>query len=321
MTDKYSYILIGDDRGRNIARKQGRLMLAGLYQWSSAFDRYGKCGTVDTLWRKDDLEKYSIVHVNYTPSNIQLPTVVREELGTSSSTKLVVNVDIDVRYWGANWSYSITEFIRELRLADCVFHVEPHGADMLSHLLDRRVHVCPHPVDVSGLYDYIDKEREPMVATVFHRYTADILPSYIAQKNLPLRRVLFGYTPVGKQSAVANAGMFDQILPYQDYEAHIGELKKAAFGCDLYAGYSYGRAVVEFAALGIPAVVSSTIAASRRLFPYTTVDPFDTRTAERRFEELLQNDDMCDDVISTAHSACKYYSLENSYSRFVEMIE
>jgi len=317
---KYSYILIGDDRGRNVLRNSGRLMLAGLYLWSFAFDKYGAGGTIDTFWRADDLD-YDIVHINYTPSNVQLPTVVREELGDSSSTKLVINVDVDLRFWGANWSYNIINMIKELKLADVIFHVEPHGAQVLEHLLGRKVHVCPHPVDVSSLYDYIEKEREPMIATIFHRYTADILPAFIAQKDVPLRRVLFGYTPVGRQSAVANAGMFDQILPYQPYEAHIQELCKSAFGCDLYSGYSYGRSVVEFAALGIPAVVSSTIAASKRLFPYTTVRPFDTRTAERRFKELLQNEDMCDDVISTAHSTCKYYSLENSYRRFVEMIE
>lgn len=318
-----SYILIGDDRGRNFTNEDGKdkLLLSGLYLWSTAFRKFGKQGTIDTVWRLEDLEDYDVVHINYTPSNIQLPTVIRNELGDSSDTKLVINVDLDISKMSANWSYHITEMMKELKMADCIFHVEPKGAEILTHMLDTEVKVCPHPVDVSGLYDHIAKERDPMIGVMFHRYTAETLIPYIATKNIPMRRVLFGYTPIGKQGAVANAGMYDDILMYQNYGSHIDALSRMFLGCDLYSGYSFGRSVVEFAGLLIPAVVSNTIDAANRLFPDTCVNPFDTKGAEELYKKLLDDPDFADHVIKQAHEGCKFYSLENSYRRFMEMIE
>jgi glycosyltransferase involved in cell wall biosynthesis len=328
---RYSYILIGDDRGRNHLNKEksndgegitkNDLQLAGLYQWANCFQQDGAGGIIEPLWRRDDLEDHDIVHVNYTPSNLQLPSVIRDELGSSSSTKLVINVDLDVKQWSTNYSYYFTAMVRDLKCADVLFHVEPHGASVLSHLLGRKVHVNPHPVDVTKLYDFIKKEREPVIGVQFHRYTAETLMPYIAAQNIQLRRILFGYTPIGKQAAVANSKMYDQILMYQSYRDHIEELSKCSVGIDLYSGYSYGRASIEMAGLGIPAVVSNTIGAAERLFPFTAVEPFDTRAAEDKLKELVTNPDFADKVIKHAHQNCGYYSLTNSYERFVRMIE
>jgi len=246
--------------------------------------------------------------------------VIREELGNSSSTKIVMNVDLDISQMSASWAYHTPNMVRELKIADTVFHVEPKGAEILSHLLDREVKINPHPIDVSTMYDYIKKEREPLIATLFHRYTGSTLIQYIAQRNIPLRRALFGYTPIGKQAAVANAGMFDQILMYMSFPEYIEEMSKAVMGCDLYSGYSYGRATIEMAALGIPAVVSNTIAASH-LFPETSVHPFDTKGAEEKFKKIISDADFADEVIKTAHTGCSIYSLKNSYDRFIEILE
>ena len=320
MSEKISYILIGDSKGRDLANKSNDLQLSGLYLWSNAFEKFGKEGKIDIFWRKEDLEDFDIVHINYTPSNIQLPSVIREELGNSSSTKIVMNVDLDISQMSASWAYHTPNMVRELKMADTVFHVEPKGAEILSQLLDREVKINPHPIDVSTMYDYIKKEREPLIATLFHRYTGSTLIQYIAQRNIPLRRALFGYTPIGKQAAVANAGMFDQILMYMSFPEYIEEMSKAVMGCDLYSGYSYGRATIEMAALGIPAVVSNTIAASH-LFPETSVHPFDTKGAEEKFKKIISDADFADEVIKTAHTGCSIYSLKNSYDRFIEILE
>jgi len=319
MTDKLSYILIGDPKGKELANKGDNLRLSGLYLWSTAFEHFGKAGAMDTFWRKQDLEEFDMVHINYTPSNLQLPTIIRDELGYGSSTKIIINIDLDVSIMSQNWAYYTHAMIKGLHEADVIFHVEPKGAEILSHLLDRDVKVCPHPVDVSALYDYIKKEREPMAGVMFHRYTPSTLIPYIALRNIPLRRVLFGYQ-AGKQPTVANAGMYDQIMLYTSFQEHVEEFSKSAVGCDLYQGYSYGRTVVESAGLCVPMVCSSTIAASH-LFPETTVHPFDTHGAEEKFKRLVSDDDFADEVIKTAHNACGLYSLKNSYSRFLKMLE
>jgi len=326
MTNKYKYILIGDKRTQELANKKSDIKLSGLYQWSETFQTFGEKGVVDNLWRKEDLEDFDIIHINYTPSNIQLPTMIRDQLGDSSSTKLVINVDYDISLMSASWAYHVNIMIKELRMADVLFHVEPKGAEVLGHMLNRDIKINPHPVDVSGLYDFIKGDRltnpewSPFTATIFHRYTASTLPQYISQKNLPLRRVLFGYQPIGKQAVVANCGMFDQILMYMPFQEYVEEISKALLGCDLYSGYSYGRVTIEMAGLCVPAVVSSTIGASH-LFPYTTVDPFDTRKAEDLFQRLISDSEFANLVVKTAHERCSVYSLKNSYSRFVEMIE
>lgn len=319
MTKKISYLLIGDPRGKELANKSNTLQHSGLYLWSTVFERFGKAGAIDTLWRKEELESFDVVHTNYTPSNLQLPTIIRDELGDSSSTKLIINIDLDVSIMSQNWAYYTPAMVKGLKAADTIFHVEPKGAEILSHLLDREVKVCPHPVDVSALYDYIKKEREPIAGVMFHRYMPNTLIPYIALRNIPLRRVLFGYQ-ASKQPTVANAGMYDQIMMYTTFQEHVEEFSKSVVGCDLYQGYSYGRVTVEMAALGIPAVISNTIAASH-LFPETTVHPFDTKSAEEKFNKLLSDDEFVNEVIKTAHTGCGMYSLKNSYNRFLEMLE
>lgn len=323
MTNRFSYLLVGDSRGRNHLNskpEEQRLQLSGLYQWANAFARYGKSGTIDAFWRKEDLEEYDIVHINMTPSNLQHISVIKDELG-ESSTRIVCNVDLDVAHWSVNYSYYMTSLVRELEKADILFHVESAGANVLRHLMNREVHVCPHPVDVSGIYDHMKKEREPMAGVMFHRYTGESMVPYIALRNIPLRRVLFGYTPIGKQAAVANAGMYDDILPHQGFRQHIEELSKMFLGCDLYHGYTYGRSVVELAALAIPTVASNTIEAARYLFPETTVDPFDTKGAEEKFNKIISDPDFADAVLLTAAEGRRMYGLKSRYKAFCEMVE
>ena len=322
MSTKLSYCLIGDDRGNNIINpKIDTVQLSGLYLWSRTFEKYGSHGEIHPIWRKEDLEKHDIIHVNYTPSNIQLPTIIRQELGDNSSTKLVINVDLDVRYWGTNWPYYLTQFMNELKMADKLFHVEPHGADILNHILNKKVHTIPHPVDVTNIFDFVRKEREPIIGTIFHRYFPNTLIPFTVQKNIPLKKVLFSFQPVNKKRIVSNAGMFDQIISVQSFKKHLTELSKCAIGCDLYEGYTFGRSIVELAALGIPSICSSSIAASNKLFPYTSVDPYDVRGAEKLLLKLCNDDDFTDTVIKHANKNCGFYSLKNSYTKFIEMIE
>jgi len=316
------YLLIGDPVGRDLANSDDKddIQLSGLYQWANVFQKYGSKGTIKPCWRKEDLEKYDIVHINYTPSNIQLPTVVKEELG-DSSVKIVLNVDLDTSLWSRNWAPHITNMINEIKMADIVFHVEPVGQKLVSQLIDKPVYMCPHPVDVAGLYDYILKleDREDIIGTIFHRYTGETMTQYLAQKKIPLRRVMFGMRQ-DETKLAAKQRMYDQLILQQKFPDFISEIAKSRMGCDLYDGFSFGRVPIEFAALSIPAVVSNRIGSSC-LFPYTTVDPYDVEEAHKLFLKLLTNTDFANKVITTAHERCSYYSLKNSYDRFIKMIE
>jgi len=108
------YLLIGDPKGKETANKGASsddIQLSGLYLWQQTFNENGGTGVINTLWRKEDLEDYDVVHVNYTPSNIQAPTIIRQELGNSSSTKLVLNMDLDIARLSPTWSYHLTNMV------------------------------------------------------------------------------------------------------------------------------------------------------------------------------------------------------------------
>ncbi|MBW2077893.1 MAG: methyltransferase domain-containing protein [Deltaproteobacteria bacterium] len=313
--NKLSYCLIGDPQAIDGVKNHGGVVLSGLWQWGLAFDEHGNKGDVRLLRRKEDLEEYDIIHINMTAGNLALPSMVRDEIGNNSDTKLIVNVDFDVMQWGANWQYP-TLLTQALNCADLVFHVESTGASVLEHVLERKVHTLPHPVDVDGIDMYKKTEREPTIATMWHRYIPDATLPYFAQKDIPLYRVLLGYT--GKVPTLA---MYDFVYKPRGFIDTIKTMASATFGCDLYPGRTYGRAVVEFAALAVPCVCSNTIDAARRCFPSLTVDPFDVAGAHKLFTDLIGDPDRIGEVYRYAYEAAGYYSQKNSYARMVEAIE
>lgn len=313
--------MIGDPAAASQSLSASTPNLSGLWLWSRAFREYGKDGDIRIIWRKEDLEEWDVIHINYTPSNIQLPSIIREELGYSSSTKLIINVDLDISYHGINWAYWTPIMIKELKMADVLFHVESTGAQYIEEMLDRekQVHTLPHPVDVRRLYDFKKTDREDFIACIFHRYHPDTITPYIATKGLPLRKHLFNYQDKEGKFA-ASQGCWDKIIGSTTPMEYINQVNKALIGCDLYRGYTFGRTVVEFAALGIPTVCSNTIEASKYLFPKTCVDPFDIKSAKERLS-LLLNNEFANNILIYAHEHCAWYGLEKRYEEMIKILE
>lgn len=313
--NKLSYCMIGDPAAIDRIKKDDDVVLSGLWQWSLSFDKYGKKGDVRLLRRKEELEEYDIIHINMTAGNLALPQMVHDELGDDSSTKLVANVDFDVVQWGANWQYP-TLLTKAIDCADMIFHVESTGANILEHVLNRNIHTLPHPVDVVGLDKYKKTDREPTITTMWHRYIPDCTLPYFAQKDIGLYRVLLGYS--GK---VPTLSMYDFVYPLRDYISTIETISSSKFGCDLYPGRTFGRSIVEFAALAVPCVCSNTIESSNRCFPDISIDPFDIKKAHEIYTNLIDDDEKYVSAFTYAYEAAGYYSQENSFNRFIECIE
>lgn len=313
--NKLSYCLIGDPQAIAGVKNNTDVVLSGLWQWSITFDKYGKKGDVRLLRRKEDLEEYDVIHINMTAGNLALPQMVRDEIGNNSDTKLVVNVDFDVMQWGANWQYP-TLLTKAVDHADMLFHVESTGANILEHALNRKVYTLPHPVDVVGLDKYKKTEREPTIVTMWHRYIPDAATPYIAQKDIGLYRVLLGYT--GK---VPTLPMYDFVYQRRDYIRTIETMSAAKFGCDLYPGRTFGRTLIEFAALAVPCVCSNTIESANKCFPNLTIDPFNVKKAHELYTTLIDNDDKYVAAYEYAYEAAMYYSQKNCYDRFVDVME
>jgi len=323
--NKLSYCLIGDPVAVNdrdstveshheIRQHSITTQLSGLWQWNRAFDRYGDGGDTRLIRRKEDIEEYDIVHINLTGGNLALPKMVRDQIG-ESDTKLIINVDFDVMQWGANWQYP-TLLIDALKQADFVFHVESTGAAMLSHVIKKDVPCIPHPVDVDGIDHRKKSTREPTIVTMWHRYIPDATIPYLAQRDIPLYRVLLAHT--GKIPTLA---MYDYVYKPLKFIDGIDIMASGKFGCDLYPGRTYGRSVVEFAALAVPTVCANTIDAARRCFPTMCVDPFDIKAAHEIFNHLIDDDDAYAEAMEEAYQLSGYYSLKNSYTRIVEAID
>lgn len=313
--NKLSYCLIGDPHAINGVKNSGEVVLSGLWQWGLAFDKHGKKGDVRLLRRKEEIEEYDIIHINMTSGNLPLPQMIRDEIGDDSDTKLVVNVDFDVMQWGQNWVYP-TLLTKAVDCADMIFHVESTGAEILEHVLNRKVHTLPHPVDVDGLDRYKKTVREPTIVTMWHRYIPDATLPFFAQNDVPLHRVLLGYA-----GNVSILPMYDFVYKQRDYISTIETMSTAALGCDLYPGRTFGRSVVEFAALAVPCVCSNTIEAARRCFPSLAVDPFDVAGAHKLFMDLIDDEDKISEVYKYAYDAAGYYSQKNCYERMIGAIE
>lgn len=313
--NKLSYCLIGDPVAFESIKNSDGLTLSGLWQWSLSFDNYGSRGDVKLIRRKEELEEFDVIHINMTGGNLALPNMVRDELGDSSDTKLVINVDFDVMQWGANWQYP-TILLKAIECCDMLFHVESTGSKTLSHVLNRDVHTLPHPVDVVGLDKYKKSDREPTIVTMWHRYVPDCVHPYFAQKDIPLYRVL-----LGSREKIPTLSMYDFSYQPQPFVDGIDIMSRATFGCDLYPGRSYGRSVIEFAALAVPCVCSNTVEASCRCFPDLAIDPYDVSAAHRLFEMLIDDQEKLVDVYTHAYESAGYYSQKNCYARFIEALE
>lgn len=316
--NKLSYCMLGDSMavaGIEQYTNKGVPMLSGLWQWHLAFDKHGKKGEVRLIRRKEELEDYDVVHVNMTAGNFGLPHMIRDQLGESSSTKLISNIDFEVGAWGQLTHPTMLEKV--MQCADMVFHVETRGADVLTNVLDRPVPALPHPVDVDGIDRYKKTDREPYIANVYHRYYPDITIPYWVIRDLPLYSMLLGYG----NGKVPSLPMYDQVFGHIPFVNMLENMSKAKFGIDLFHGYNYGRTVVEFAALAIPCVCSETIDAAHRCFPDLVVNPFDVKKAHDLFTELIDDDEKYIDVFTRAYEAAGYYSQKNCYDRMVEALE
>lgn len=294
----------------------GNTSLTGLYSWTKAFRGDAKfIPGVD----KDIAEKYDIIHMNMTPGNMGVPLKLREILGKDSSTKIVMNVDYAYEMWQNNFKVLDVMF-HELNRADMIFHVEPIGAKILEHNLKRKVHVIPHPADIKHIKARKKPPSELWFGTMHHRYdigTAWISP-YLAMKDIPnIQKVLLGVTP----DIDVPSYEFDQVFQRVNFEEGLNFMSNCIVGCDPFSYHSYGRCVIEWAAMGIPVVGSERISAMHRLFPDLVVEPNDVSKMHTHFKNLYYHPDLAEELGAQAREKSEYYSLDNCRSMVLEALE
>lgn len=301
------------------------VVLSGLFCWVAAFDKYGKGGEAKASMVKEHLEDFDVVHVNYTPGNASYLGAIRDALGNNSDTALIANVDHAVDMWGNSDPHTMEYYLKK---ADFVFHVESMGARRLERLLDMDVPVIPHPVDVESVEKFkSEPDPEAQVITVqYHRYMNTWCQGWYALRRLrkthrELRAILMG---VMNDTRVPINSMFDECINRCGYENWLKLLSKAAVNIDVTPMHTYGRGVVDAAALGVPTIAGKNTEASKILWPggETTVDDVENDyDIERIVRVLLDNEKLNSELSVIGQKNATRYGLRHSYERMVNTLE
>ena len=321
MTKKLSYMLYSGKMSDDVYT-----MVPGLLQWSVAFEKFGKGGTLSADIHRHSLENYDVVHVNYTPRNDSYIAAIRNALGEKSDTKIIANVDYAVGMWNSMDPHIMKAMLEK---ADMIFHVEPVGAGRIRSLvkdeMKKNVFTIPHPVNTTEIQKMASEDREPVIACQYHRYL-DSWQDYwwglkeIRETHEDHKVILMNYTAPEKRSNVPIVCMFDEVVGRMKYFEYLKLLSHVMINIDITPDYTYGRGVVDAAALGVPTIGSRTIEAANRLFSTTSVVARDDKKLNELCIELILDIGLQESVANAAMRDCHFYSLENSYNRMVNAI-
>ena len=296
------------------------IIQSGLYCWTQAFREQGGVGEMYPSIEKDYLEKYDIVHINYTAGHPSYIEAVRNALG-NSSTKIVANVDYAMSMWETINPFNMKH---QLNMADMVFHVESSGASALGRFLGRKIPVIPHPVDVRHLkqVNRIVNKGRPLATCQWHRYNATWSAYYYGLLGIDIKKYLVAFTQPNPQKLVNLETLFERVIPVMDYVPYIeAVLASATINLDLAPDNTFGRGLVDAAALGVPTIGSSTIEASRIIWPELSVKPHDHGATFEVAKKLLADKQFYADMVERGLEMCELYSCKSAYDKMMEALD
>lgn len=293
---------------------------SGLYCWTQAFREQGGVGEQYPTIEKDYLEKYDIVHVNYTPGHPHYIEAIRNSLG-KSSTKIVANVDYAMSMWESINPFNMKQ---QLNMADMVFHVESTGASALGRFLGRKIPVIPHPVDVRHLKNITRHKQSirPLATCQWHRYGATWSAYYYGMIGLDIKKYLVAFCGPNPQQLVNLETLFERVIPVMPYAPYIQDvLSTATINLDLAPDNTFGRGLVDAAALGVPTVGSNTIEASRIIWPELSVKPHDHAATFDVAKKLLSDRQFYADMVERGLDMCELYSCDSAYKKMMGALD
>jgi len=194
----------------------------------------------------------------------------------------------------------------------------------------------PHPVDIDSLKAFRKNERFPLVTCQYHRYFDTWCEYYygldiLRKKNgqyeeymdttFPNIDVVLMNHSAGGLKGSRKGDLFTKVQERVGYAEYIIQQANALINIDITHDYTYGRGVVDCAALGVPTIGSRTIEAQRRIWPMLAVEPGNDADLRYKTYMLLTNDELRDELKLEGEKVCEYYSLESSYIRMIEEVE
>jgi hypothetical protein len=189
-------------------------------------------------------------------------------------------------------------------------------AFILSCALKRPVPTIPHPSDIEGIKAHHSEQRLQQIGVAGHRYDPNLLLPHLMLRDLPpgWQTVLSGM--------LADVSPFYHLFtfakPNSKFEDYIKFVAQLYAVLETHTFHTYGRHVVECAALGVPVVGPSKIAAMKTCFPNTTADSFEE---QRKFMLALINyPDFYMAVAKYGMDHAETYSLKSSAKKMLAFL-
>jgi len=288
---------------------QEPLPISGLFNWAKALN-----GKREMPRSREEFDAFNIIHVNVTARNLFLIPQLLTKID-KSKTRILANVDFSVELWNQNFHYP-DSFIEYLDKCDYIFAVEPEMASVLSRILCRPVPYIPHPSDIEGIKTHHSEQRLQQIGVAAHRYDPNLVLPHLMLRDLPpgWQTVLSGM--IGDVSPYYH--LFTFAKPYSKFEEYIKFISQLYAVLETHTFHTYGRHVVECAALGVPVVGPSRIAAMKTCFPNTTADTFEEQ--HKFLNALIEYPDFYVAVAKYGMEHSELYSLRSSASRMLSFL-
>ena len=296
------------------------LIKPGLYQWRQLFRGDVRLFSETPI---EEYENYDIIHVNLCTNDIPIVYKVREILGNSSSTRLIMNIDYAVELWDKmfmDWKL----FISSLRLPDLLFAVEPFQQQLLQIYTGKSIPLIPHPIDTKRLKEKRKEwdNRGDFILILYHRYDKmKMIPVTIASILKDYETIFIGLCDETDTEWRQMATMTPILGGMIDYTSYINILKNCKYAIEYYTIHSHGRIAGECACLGIPLIATTYNYYATLFYPYTVFPPTQIVRMIQVLKELDRNEDMRNTVIDKASIEVEQYSQESSKQRLLEVLD
>jgi len=294
-------------------------MMTGCYNWIRVFNGDAKnyCELSD-----EDLEKYDVIMVNLDGQDSRLVPDLRNRLGNSSSTKIVVNQDYSPEVMPSGFDQYV-DLKNAIMLADRVFVTTPACQKEFEFIAEgkKTIYLIPHPCETHVLKKFNSFIENDWIVNYFHRYYVDCFTPYLILKDLKKEFGLVGYIESSDKFSRRTKSVFKRIVNYLPFPDILKLMKEARLHLFIPFSYTWGRIPLDVACMNRPLVASKHIWSAQILYPLTLVDPFDVQKARELLIKLDQDDAFYSEVCNIAYYNVEFFGHKLSRERFLSMLE
>lgn len=287
---------------------------SGLYQWQNVFN-----GTAKYPRDIRDYNEYDIIQVNASAQDLHLVNEIRRNLKPDSKTRIVLNNDYTTEMWGPSFDYTPVVY-ESIKDADMLYGTEYFQTTALSEISGRKCYIIPHPSDIRRLKNLPIIPKKNIISTIWRRYDMHgYIPSLVA-RNHGLITQLIGYDKTKDRKVWVTTTLYDYVFQGTNHFQFTDWMRESRIVYNPFTFHSYDRSTVECAAMGVAVVGSDRTDSCRRLYPFTSCDPYDVKKGRDLITKLLNDEEFNKKVVDYAKINSEFYNITNSKQRYLEAL-